>query len=264
MSTFVSSDGTTIGYERSGDGPPVIIVDGALCWREFGPARPLAERLAQDFTVFIYDRRGRGESGDTTPYSVEREVDDLAGLIKEAGGSACLYGPSSGAALVLEAASRGLPVTKVAAFEAPIVTDARPPIPSDYVPRLNEYLAQGRRGKAVKHFMRTAIQLPASMVALMGLMPAWPKLKRVAHTLPYDHELLGDSAGGHESPIPRWASTPVPTLVLDGGKSPQWMRASQKNIADAIPGAQYRTIPGQTHMLKPDAVAPILREFFAS
>ncbi len=264
MSTFVSSDGTTIGYERSGDGPPVILVDGALCWRESGPARPLAQRLAPDFTVFIYDRRGRGESGDTTPYSVEREVDDLAGLIKVAGGSAFLYGISSGAALVLEAASRGLPVSKVAAFETPIVTDERAPIPADYVPRLNEYLANGRRGKAVKHFMRTAIQLPAPMVALMGLMPAWPKLKRVAHTLPYDHALLGDTAAGHESPIPRWSTSVVPTLIMDGGRSPQWMRSSQRNIAGAIPGAHYRTIPGQTHMLKPDAIAPILREFFVS
>jgi pimeloyl-ACP methyl ester carboxylesterase len=262
MSTFVSSDGTTIGYERSGDGPPVILVDGALCWRESGPARPLAQRLAPDFTVYVYDRRGRGESRNTTPYSVEREVDDLAGLIKEAGGSACVYGISSGAALVLEAASRGIPVTKVAAYETPIVTGGREPLAADYVPRLTEYLAAGRRGKAVKHFMRNAIAVPAPFVALMSVSPAWPKLKRVAHTLPYDHELLGDTVGGHESPVPRWSTSQVPTLVLDGAKSPEWMRTSQRQIAEAIPGARYRTIPGQTHMLKPDAIAPILREFF--
>lgn len=213
MSTVTSADGTTVAYERSSEGPAVILVDGALCYRASGPARQLAKRLAPDYTVYTYDRRGRGESGDTAPHSIEREVDDLGALIKAAGGSAYAYGISS--------------------------------------------------GRAVKHFMRL-VEVPAVFVAMMPLLPAWGKLKGVAHTLPYDHALLGDTASGHESPIPRWAAGSVPTLVMGGGKSPGWMQQAQVSIAEAIPGAQHRTIAGQTHLLEPDAIAPVLREFFGT
>lgn len=262
MSTLISGDGTTIAYEKSGTGPAVILVDGALCYRASGPARQLAKRLADEYTVYVYDRRGRGDSGDTGPYSIEREVDDLAAVIKEAGGSAYAYGISSGAALILEAAAQGIPLTKVAAYEAPLITEGgRDANLAEYNRELQEALAAGQRGKALKLFMRL-VEVPAPVIALMPLMPMWPKLKRVAHTLPYDHALLGDTSSGHESPLPHWAKSAVPTLTMGGGKSPEWMQAAQRAVADAIPGATHRTIAGQTHLLKPDAIAPVLREWF--
>jgi pimeloyl-ACP methyl ester carboxylesterase len=262
MSTLTSSDGTTIAYEKSGTGPAVVLVDGAMCYRASGPARPLAQRLAEDYTVYIYDRRGRGESGDVEPYSIDREVDDLAAVVKKAGGSAYAYGISSGAALVLEAASRGLPITKAAVYEIPLITEGgRDANLAEYNRQLQEALAAGKRSKAVKLFMRL-VEVPAPVVALMPLMPVWSKLKGIAHTLPYDHALLGDSPAGHESPLPHWANSTVPTLAMGGGKSPDWMQKAQRTLAESIPGAEHRTIPGQTHLLKPDAIAPVLREYF--
>jgi pimeloyl-ACP methyl ester carboxylesterase len=264
MSTTVSSDSTTIAYEKTGSGPPLILVDGALCYRAFGPARPLAEKLKDRLTVYTYDRRGRGESGNTEPYSVDRELDDLAAVIKEAGGEASVYGISSGAALVLEAASRGLPITKVAVYETPLVTDgSREVNEAEYVRKLNQFLARGENGKAVKHFMRL-VGAPAFMIALFPVMPPWRKLKAVAPTLPYDAAVLGDTEAGHADPIPRWATSTVTTLVMGGGKSPSWMQNTQRTIAETIPGAEHRTIEGQTHMLKPDAIAPVLIEYFTS
>lgn len=262
MPTTTSNDGTTIAYESTGTGPAVVLVDGALSYRESGPARPLAEQLAKDYTVTSYDRRGRGESGDTAPYSIEREVDDLAAVLKEVGGSAYVYGISSGAALVLEAACQGLPITKAAVYEIPLFTaGGRDWNAAEYVRELDQLVAAGNRGKAVKHFMR-AVEVPTPFIALMPLMPAWSKLKRVAHTLPYDHALLGDTAAGHEVPLPRWSRSQTPTLVMCGGKSPGWMQQAQRVAAEAIPGAEHRTIAGQTHMLKPEAVAPVLRQYF--
>ena len=263
--TAYSSDGTAIAYERVGAGPAVILIDGALCYRDSGPARPLATLLAEDFTVYCYDRRGRGDSGNTALYTTEREIDDLAAVIKETGESPYVYGISSGAALALEAAAAGLPIKKVAAYEVPLVTDdTRPPIPADYVRRLESHIAAGRTGKAVKQFMREAVRVPAPFVAAFPLMPAWRKLKAVAHTLPHDHALLGDTASGYASPVPHWAISDVPTLVMGGGKSPEWMRNTQRRIAESLPSARHHTIAGQTHMLKAAAIAPVLKEFFAS
>ena len=264
MNKLTSSDGTTIAYDRVGSGPAVILVDGALCYRASGPSGPLAERLAEHFTVYTYDRRGRGDSGDTQPYAVEREVDDLESLVKEAGGSASVYGISSGAALALEAANRGLPIEKLALYEAPFIVDGtHTPRPDDYLATMDGLIAADRRGDAVKLFMRT-VGVPAIFITLMRIMPAWSKLKGVAHTLPYDFRVLGDTGSGRPLPAGRWANAPQPTLVMDGGKSPTWMRNGMRALADVLPNARYRTLNGQTHMLKPDAVAPVLVEFFAS
>jgi pimeloyl-ACP methyl ester carboxylesterase len=263
VNVVTSSDGTRIGFDRAGDGPPVILVDGALCHRRFGPAGPLAAQLTSDFTVITYDRRGRGDSGDTPPYAVEREVDDLAALVDEAGGSACLYGISSGAALALDAAARIGSVRRVAVYEAPfIVDDSRPPRPDDYVEAMDALVAAGRRGDAVASFMKT-VGVPAIGIAMMRLMPAWRKLKAVAHTIPYDYRVLGDTGAGRPLPPERWASVKVPVLVMDGGKSPDWMRNAMRHLATVLPDARHESLPGQTHMLKPEAVAPVLRQFFA-
>ncbi|HEY3189253.1 MAG TPA: alpha/beta hydrolase [Solirubrobacteraceae bacterium] len=262
MSITHSSDGTPIAYETTGDGPPVILVDGALCHRASGPSRPLAALLAEHFTVFTYDRRGRGDSGDTAPYAVEREVEDLEALIEEAGGSASVYGISSGAALALEAADRGLGIDKLVVYEAPvIVDDSRPPIPADYVPQLDALLAADRRGDAVRLFLRQ-VGLPGVLIALMRFMPAWGKLKAVAHTLPYDAATLSGLQAGEPLPAARWTGVTMPTLAVAGGKSPAWLHHGMRALAGVLPNAQLRVLEGQTHMVKPKALAPLLVDFF--
>jgi pimeloyl-ACP methyl ester carboxylesterase len=260
--TVTSADGTTIAYERAGDGPPLILVDGAMCHRRFGPAGPLAAQLTDAFTVITYDRRGRGDSGDTAPYGPEREVEDLAALIEAAGGSAYLYGISSGAALAMDAAAHLPGVRKVAVFEAPfIVDDSRPPRPDDYIEAMDALVAADRRSDAVASFMKT-VGVPGFGIAMMKLMPAWRKMKAVAHTIPYDFRVLGDTGAGRPLPSERWRTVTAPALVMAGGKSPAWMRNAQQAWAGVVPAAQHRVLDGQTHMLKPEAVAPVLKEFF--
>jgi pimeloyl-ACP methyl ester carboxylesterase len=212
--------------------------------------------------VYIYDRRGRGESGDTAPYAVEREVEDVEALIAEAGGSAHLYGISSGAALALEAA-RCLPgVTKLALYEAPfIVDDTRAPAPEDFLARLERAVAEDRRGDALKQFMGF-VGTPSIFVALMRLTPVWKKLKAVAHTLPYDITIVKDHQRGEPLPAGRWESVTMPTLSIGGGKSPDWMRNAMSALADVLPNAQHRELDGQTHMVKPKVLVPALVEFF--
>jgi pimeloyl-ACP methyl ester carboxylesterase len=262
MSHVVSKDGTAIAFEKSGEGPPLILVDGALCYRASGPARPLAALLAGQFTVFTYDRRGRGESGNMPPYTVAREVEDVEALIKEAGGSAYVYGISSGAALALEAAKRGLRITKLAVYEAPfIVDDSRAPLPDDYLDRLKALVAANRRAAAVRFFME-AVGVPAVFIFLMRFMPAWPKLKAIAHTIVYDITILdGDQRGRPLSPT-RWAGVTMPTLVAAGAKSPAWMRHGMEALRNVLPNAHHHLLEGQTHMVSPKALAPVLVEFF--
>ncbi|WP_326958334.1 alpha/beta fold hydrolase [Amycolatopsis sp. NBC_01286] len=265
MSTTVSADGTKIAYTRAGSGPALVLVDGAMCYRGSSPNDDLAKELAAHFTVYTYDRRGRGESTDTTPYAVEREVEDLDALVGEAGGSALLFGISSGAALALEAVDRGLPATKLALYEPPfILDDTRKPVPADYATRLDEAVAAGKRGKAVKIFMREGVGLSGGVVAMMRIMPFWSKLKRVAHTLPYDTAVVGDHQSGAALPSPAWPQVKIPTVTIDGGKSPEWMRNGVAALAKALPSADYRTLAGQTHIVKAAALAPVLRDFFRS
>jgi pimeloyl-ACP methyl ester carboxylesterase len=262
MNTVRSKDGTHIAFERFGSGPALILVDGALCYRASGPSRPLAALLADRFTVLIYDRRGRGDSGDTKPYSIEREIEDLDALIAEVGGTAFVYGISSGAALALEAANRGLPIRKLALYESPcIVDDTHAPIPGDFLTRLNGLVAEDRRGDAVKMFLRL-VDLPAIAMLMMPLLPAWRKLKSVAHTLPYDITIVQDNQRGKPFSAGRWAGATMPTLAMDGSKSPTWMRNGMRALAGVLPNATFRTLEGQTHMLKADAAAPVLTEFF--
>jgi pimeloyl-ACP methyl ester carboxylesterase len=262
MHTVVSGDGTSIAFERAGDGPPLILVDGALCYRGSGPARPLAARLVERFTVVTYDRRGRGDSGDTPPYAVEREVEDLAALVQEAGGSAYVYGVSSGAALALEAAHHGVPITKLALYEAPfIVDDTRRPVTDGYVARVHELLAADRRGEAVTEFMKL-VDVPAVGIVAMRLMPAWSRLKAVAPTLAYDTALTEPLQRGRPLPADRWNGATMPTVVISGGNSPAWMRNANRALAAVLPDASHRTLDGQTHLVKPDAIAPVLTDFF--
>jgi pimeloyl-ACP methyl ester carboxylesterase len=263
MNTARSHDGTPIAYETSGEGPPLILVDGALCYRASGPSRPLAAELASHFTVYTYDRRGRGDSGDTAPYSVDREVEDLEALIEEAGGSAHVYGISSGAVLALQAAAQGAAIESLALYEPPFIVDAsRAPMPDDYRERVEGLVATGRRGDAVKMFMRH-VGVPRALVALMGLMPMFKRLKDVAHTLAYDAAVMGDTQSGRPLPRTRWSGVTAPTLVIAGGKSPAWLHVGAQELADVVPGAESRVLPGQTHMVKAKALAPMLADWFS-
>jgi pimeloyl-ACP methyl ester carboxylesterase len=262
MKKILSKDGTSIAVDRIGQGPALVFVDGAMCYRASGPSQPMAAELASHYTVFTYDRRGRGDSGDKGPYDVQREVDDLEAVIKEAGGNAFVFGVSSGAALALEAAGRGVPMNKLALYEAPfIVDDSRSALPDDFMTRLKAAIASGRRAEAVKMFMKL-VGVPGIFIVLMRLMPAWPKLTAIAHTLPYDISIVGPYQKGQPLPATRWRGATVPTLVMDGGKSPAWMRNATRAVASVVPNATYRTLDGQTHMVKPKALAPPLIEFF--
>ena len=260
MTIVRSKDGTAIAFDRIGHGAPLILVDGALCYRSMGQTAELAELLAHDFAVFTYDRRGRGKSTDTAPYAVEREIEDLAAVLNEADGAAFVWGTSSGAALALEAANRLSGIRKLALYEAPfIVDDSRPTTEDDWV-RIGEAVAADRRSDAVKIFLKS-VGVPDPFIAVMPWMPMWSKLKAIAHTLPYDGAIVQDNQKGRPLPASRWASVIVPTLVMDGGKSPAWMRHANQALANALLNAEYRTLEGQTHMLKPKVHAPVLVEF---
>lgn len=263
QNTVTSKDGTVIAYSQTGQGLALILVDGALCYRQFGPSQGLAEKLSTHFTVITYDRRGRGESGDTQPYTVEREIEDLAALLEVAGGTAFVCGQSSGAALAIAAANRLPGITKLALYEAPfIVDDTGKPVTPAFLARLKELVAQNRRTAAVKLFMKQ-VGTPGFMVAIMPLMPMWSKLKAVAHTLPYDISTVVDYGAGKPLPATLGSSIKAPTLVMDGGKSPAWMRHAMQALAQTLPNASYHTLPGQTHMVKAEALVPVLEKFFA-
>jgi pimeloyl-ACP methyl ester carboxylesterase len=262
MDTVRSADGTAIAFTKVGQGPPLILVDGALCSRQFGPMPGLAQQLAPDFTVYTYDRRGRGESGDTAPYSPDREVDDLEALVAQAGDAVYVHGTSSGAALALEAAKRVPAIAKLAVYEPPFIVDTtRSALPDDYLARLTSLVSAGRRGEAVKMFM-SFVGTPAIFTAVMPLTPVWSKLKAAAPTLVYDITILADHQRGTPLPAGEWADVKAPTLVAVGGKSPAWMTNGTRALADALPDSTYRTLTGQNHMVKAQAIAPVLASFF--
>jgi pimeloyl-ACP methyl ester carboxylesterase len=195
---------------------------------------------------------------------VQREVEDIDALVKQAGGAAFLYGVSSGAALALEAANRLPGIRRLVLYEAPFIVDGtRAPMSREYWARIDAAAAGGRRSEAVRLFLQ-AVGVPAVFRAMMRLMPVWSRLKAVAHTLPYDGALVQEYQRGQPLPAGRWAAVTIPTLVMDGGKSPDWMRNGSRALAGVLPNAQYRTLEGQTHMVKPDVHAPVLEEFYSA
>jgi pimeloyl-ACP methyl ester carboxylesterase len=259
MPTVKSKDGTSIGYTKTGTGAPIILVDGAMCSRAFGPLPKMAEMLSANFTVYHYDRRGRNESGDTLPYSVDREVEDLEALINDAGEPVYITGFSSGAALALNAAAKGLNIKKLVLYEAPYVMNQgghNPPI--DTAAQLSQLIAAGKRADAVKFFMKDMVGIPAFVPFIMSLLPVWSKLKAVAHTLPYDAAILQ----GFTIPTKIAAAVTIPTLVVNGEKSPVSLRNASQKLAKAIPGAQLKALKGQTHNVSAKAIVPVLMEYF--
>jgi pimeloyl-ACP methyl ester carboxylesterase len=257
VSSVRSADGTTLALQRSGAGPALILVDAAGHYREFSSFGGLMDLLVADFTVFTYDRRGRGGSSDTQPYSVEREVADLAALIDEAGGSAYVYGVSSGASLALHAAASGLPIRKLALFEPPIGTDEDREAGHKFTAELAELIAAGRHGDAVEYF-HTGIGVPAEIVAGLRQAPFWPALESVAHTLVYDC-VLSDATS-----LELAASVTVPTLVIDSegttGELTGWAAA----ILEALPHGSHRSLAGEWHGVPDDELALVLVDFFRS
>ncbi len=259
MGKVISKDGTAIAFDRTGKGPALVLVGGAFQHRAIDPrTAQLAALLAEHFTVFHYDRRGRGDSSDTQPYAVEREIEDLEALIKEAGRSAFVFGMSSGAILALKAGARGIAITKLALYEPPFNLDDNARLRSeDYTRQLIALLGEGRRGDAVALAM-TRFGAPAEAVAGMRQTPIWPIFESVAPTLAYDNLIMGDGS----VPTKWMAAITVPTLVLDGGASPAFMHNAAQAAADALPNSQRCTLDGQTHDVAPEVLAPVLIEFF--
>jgi pimeloyl-ACP methyl ester carboxylesterase len=258
MNKVISKDGTEIAFDRTGEGPPIILVVGAFNERATGA--PLAKLLESQFTVFNYDRRGRGSSGDTAPYTVEREIEDLETLIVEAGGSASVFGYSSGGNLSLKAAAHGLAISKLALYEPSfIIDDNTHRTPADLVEQLAMLISSDRRGDAVELFQTKAVGIPPQVVAGLRKAPFWPGLEKIAHTLVYDATIIGN-----RSLPPEWAaSIRLPTLVIAGGESKQEFRLAVEALATLLQNAEYLSLDGQTHDIVPPVLAPVLKEFFA-
>lgn len=261
MRTVISGDGTGIAFEPRGSGPALVIVLGALADRSAESLQHLVNLLSEEFTVYTYDRRGRGESGDTQPYAVEREIEDLAALIDAAGGRASLYGHSSGGALALLAtAALGARVRGLAVYDIPYTDDPQGRAAwREYISRLTELLADGKKGDAVALFLRIT-GLSDEQITGMQQAPFWPAMEASGHTLAYDHAaILGPEAA---IPTDAAASVTVPTLVLNGGAGFPFMRAPTERLSTIIPHARLRILDGETHDVRPEAVAPVLAEFF--
>ena len=260
--TVISGDGTRIGYTKRGSGQPLIIVDGVFCYRENGPATELASLLAKHYTVFTYDRRGRGESGDTAPYALEREIDDLRAVVKEAGAAPLVLGISSGAALGLQAVASGVGAKRMALYEPPYEGDGRPRRLENAGNRLQSFISAGDRAGAVRFFMTDVFGAPRPFVfAMPFLMPtSWKRNKLVVHTAPYDLMILADRSVLNE----RSSSISVPTLVIGGEKSPKGLRDAVMAVANALPNGQSRFLSGQDHNISGPVLVPVLFEFFGT
>lgn len=260
--TVTSADGTVLAVDQWGDGPPVILVHGAFTDRSHHTLSRVAATLAPWFTVFNYDRRGRGESDNVAPYDVDREVDDAAALISAAGGTAMVFGGSSGAALALRVAAREPGVTRLALWEPPYhVDDGAPHLPDDFAAQLDSLVMADRRGDAVALFLTVAAEVPDEAVAAMRADPTWTDLEGIAHTLSYEAAVMGP---GNRLPAQLLSTVTQPTLVLTGEKSPLWMVNAGTAVTDALPHAVRRILSGQSHGVAPEALAPELLEFFAT
>jgi pimeloyl-ACP methyl ester carboxylesterase len=256
MEKATSRDGTAIAFDRMGHGPPVVLVCGGSTDRMSNAQ--LGQLLSSDFTVVNYDRRGRGDSGDTQPYAIEREVEDIDAVIEEAGGSAYLWGSSSGAALALIAAESGVPVTKLALWEPPFILDENARPPEDQVEQYERMIAEGRRGDAVEYFMSKVVGMPPEFVAGARNQPWWAATEGLAHTLAYDARIMAD----YSVPTERAAAVKVPTLVIAGGADMPWMRETAQALAAALQDGETRFLDGQGHNVDPAVLAPALKEFF--
>jgi pimeloyl-ACP methyl ester carboxylesterase len=258
MEEVASRDGTRIAFDRLGDGEPIVLVAGALQGR--ATYRPLAEELARQLTVFNYDRRGRGDSGDSAPYAVEREVEDLAAVIAAAGGTATVYGHSSGAALVLHAAARGLAAGGIVLHEPPFGSGGEAELRAEQeeAERISALLADDRRGDAIRLFLGS-MGMPPEVVDHLSQDPA---MLANAPTILYDpFEVMSAESRGGKTPAEQAAGVTAPTLVLAGAASPEWMIDAARQVADALPRGRLGVLEGQDHVVPPELLAPVLAEF---
>jgi pimeloyl-ACP methyl ester carboxylesterase len=259
MIKAMSADGTTIAIDLTGEGPAVVLVAGALTARD--AFLPLAALLAPNFTVYGYDRRGRGDSGDTPPYAVDREVDDLAAVVSAAGGQAHVFGHSSGAVLALEAARRGVSFDRIALYEPPFIVDG-PPLAADFAEQLSALVRADRRGDALALWMRSTVRMSDDAIAQARTQPWWAATEAMVHTTPYDATITAPYTTGQPLPGQRWAAVTNPVLLLDGEVSPPFLRSAVDAVAEILPDTRRHTFAGQGHGAPPDQVAPVLAEFF--
>jgi len=251
-----SKDGTDIAVERSGQGPAVILVCGGSVDR--GSNAGVAAQLAPRFTVYNYDRRGRGDSGDTPPYAIDREVEDIEAVLHEAGGSAALYGTSSGAALALLAASRLSGITRLALWEPPYIVDPAARPPADQIEQYERMVGEDRRGDAAEYFMAQVVRMPPEFVAFAKSQPWWEAQKALAHTLAYDARIMGD----YEPPIDLAKIVTIPTVVLTGGASMPFMHETAEVLVGALPDGRHQLLEDQGHNVAPEVIGPELVTFF--
>lgn len=258
MYKVTSKDGTLIAYDKKGQGPAIILVLGALNRRSQG--KKLTELLSNQFTVVSYDRRGRGDSTDTLPYTTDKEVEDLEALIDELGDAAYLYGHSSGSVLTLLAAKTlDKKVEGLALYELPYNADPAAQVASEaYKKKLKQLLEEDKSGASVAHFVKS-VGVSDKQIAAMERLPMWKGLTAMAPTLAYDTiELM------EQYPQLDTSSIDVETLVMYGSKSPGFMGETAKSLSRAMPHSQLRSLEGQAHDVKASALAPVLAEFFAS
>ncbi|MBB5788597.1 alpha/beta fold hydrolase [Jiangella mangrovi] len=265
MSTVISKDGTTIAFDAVGTGRTLIMIDGATGYPAINPLNAETAKLLSDgFRTYTYDRRGRGNSTDTAPYAIEREIEDLAALVEDAGGGpAVLFGWSSGGVLALDAAASGLlPVSHVAVFEPPfVVDDVRPPLPADYVERLDAANAAGDPGEAVAIFMVEAAGGTPEMVEGLKQSDFWPVMLGIAPTIAYDGRIMGTTMSGNPLPADRWASIDIPVLTMYGLDTWPALKPGAPALAELLPTATLKPVPGENHATTPEVLAPALRDF---
>jgi len=263
-SKVLSADGTAIGYDEVGRGEPVILVGGLFSYRAWPQTRELTGLVSRSFTVVNYDRRGRGESGDTQPYAVEREIEDLDALIEAVGGSACLCGWSSGGVLALKAAAAGSAVKKLALYEPPFVVPGTGRVPpEDFVAQLNALAAANRRADTAKHFFAEVMGMPRLMVNAMPLMRRpWKRIKAVAHTAPYEAAIIEDNFRGRPLRAQQWAAVTMPTLVITGAKTDGLLREAGRALVEVLPNGRQSELAGQGHNVSMKALAPVVEDFF--
>jgi pimeloyl-ACP methyl ester carboxylesterase len=265
MPTVTSKDGTKIAFEKVGSGPTVILVNGAMSYRRAFDTtlEDLAELLSKDFTVYDYDRRGRGESGDTKPFTKECEIEDIQALIGDAGDEAMLVGFSSGGVVTLETAAVTPGVTKAFVYEVPfIVDDSRPPL-DHYEGHTTKLVAEGKLDELLEYFVTAVAGIPAEFVGGIKQDQAmWERMRAIAPTIPHDAAFMSEFMKGKPLPAGYWSKVNMPVLVGDGGASPAWIRNAAEALAEALPNASRKTFAGQTHSVDPKVIAPVIIEFF--
>ncbi len=258
MEEGVSADGTRLAFDRFGSGPPLVMAAGAF--NDRCTTEPLGRALADVAEILNYDRRGRGRSGDTPPYAVEREIEDLDALLDAAGGTAAVFGYSSGGNLTLKAAAAGSAIDRLVLYEPPFnPDDGYPTLSPDLPQRLKELVEAGRRGDAVELYQTAAVGMPDALVAQMRGAPFRPDMEAIAHTLAYDAAIVGD----RRLPTELLASIDIPTLVVCGEEGAPFMRAAARAVAEALPSATLVSLPGQGHGIDPDATAAVIGDFVA-